>query len=217
MVTATQEPALYPSRAGAGAELGVQLHRRASEPIVVVGVTPTGVEVAANAAKSMGSQFDVIVAAHVRLPDVGIVGAIAEDADAVLDINFQPRFGMMDSLNEAIDKARRAVKTERLLFRGQRPLRSVEGMNVIVVDGHPTSPWKVLAAVEAIRQMGALRVLAGAPVGTLEVQNRIRARRVEFVCPTVVKDPGGHPRPFGDPQDPSAERLRSIVVAREAA
>jgi len=51
----------------------------------------------------------------------------------------------------------------------------------------------------------------------MDVQNRIRARRFEFVCPTLLKDPSGHPKPFGDPQDPSAERLRSIVVAREAA
>jgi len=34
---------------------------------------------------------------------------------------------------------------------------------------------------------------------------------------SVVLDEAGHPRPFGDPQDPSAERLRSIVVARQAA
>jgi predicted phosphoribosyltransferase len=212
-----QEPPLYPSRAGAGAELGVQLCRRASHPTIVVGVTPTGVEVAANAAKAMGCGFDVIVAASVRLGDLGVIGAIAEDADAVLDASFQPRFGMMDALNEAIEKARRAIKTERLLFRGQRSLRSVEGMNAIVVDGHPTSPWKVLAAAEALREMGPQRVLIGAPVGTTDVQNRIRARRFEFVCPTLVNDPGGHPQPFGDPQDPSAERLRSIVVAREAA
>jgi hypothetical protein len=45
----------------------------------------------------------------------------------------------------------------------------------------------------------------------------VLAYKFEFVCPTVVLDPEGHPRPFGDPQDPSAERLRSIVVARQAA
>ncbi len=217
METSTKEAALFPSRAGAGAELGVQLNRRTAHPTLVLGVTPTGVEVAANAAKAIGCPFDVIVGAHVRVTDVGIVGALAEDAEAVLDINFQPRFGMMDALDEAIDRARRAIKTERLLFRGQRPLRPVEGVNVVVVDGHPVSPWKLLAAAEAVRTMGALKVIVGAPVGTMDVQNRIRARRFEFVCSTIVKDPGGHPKPFGDPQDPSAERLRSIVVAREAA
>jgi predicted phosphoribosyltransferase len=217
MVVDEKEKALYPSRAGAGAELGVQLNRRIAHPTLVLGVTPTGVEVAANAAKAIGCPFDVVVGAHVRLGEIGVVGAIAEDADAVMDINFQPRFGMLDALNEAIDKARRAIKTERLLFRGQRPIRSVEGVNVIVVDGHPVSPWKLLAAAEAVRGMGAPRVLIGAPVGTMDVQNRIRARRFEFVCPTLLKDPSGHPKPFGDPHDPSAERLRSIVVAREAA
>ncbi len=217
MVTGTPDGPLYPSRSGAGAALGGQLTKRTSLPAIVLGVTPTGVEVAANAAKAMGCGFDVIVAAHVRVGDLGIVGAVAEDHAAVLDGDFQPRFGMMDYLDEAIDKARRAIKTERLLFRGQRPLRSVEGVNVILVDGHATSPWKLLAAAEAIDEVCPPRLLLGAAVATIDVQSRIRARRYEFVCPAVVNDPGGHPKPFGDPQDPSAERLRSIVVAREAA
>ena len=217
MVTASPDAALYPSRSGAGAQLGNQLSRRTTPPTVIVGITPTGVGVAANAAKAMGCEFDVIVAAHVRMEGLGIIGAIAEDADAVLDKDFQPRFGMIDALNEAMDRARRAIMTERLLFRGQRPLRKLEGANVVIVEGHATSPWKALAAAEAIRPMAPARIFIGAPVGTQNVQDLVRARRYEFVCPTVVLDPGGHPMPFGDPQDPSAERLRSIVVARQAA
>jgi predicted phosphoribosyltransferase len=209
--------ALYPSRSGAGAELGAQLYKRLTPPTVVLGVTPSGVEVAASAALAMSTEFDVIVGAHIRLEGIGIVGAMAEDADAVLDPEFQPRFGMIEALDEAMERARRAIKTERLLFRGQRPLRSVEGANVIIVEGHATSPWKVLAAAEAIRDQRPKRIFIAAPVGTEAVESRIRARRFEFVCPTIVPEPTGHPRPFGDPQDPSAERLRSIVVAREAA
>ncbi|NIM51211.1 MAG: hypothetical protein GTN62_14825 [Gemmatimonadales bacterium] len=216
MTTGTQE-ALYPSRSGAGAMLGRQVYRRVAAPALVLGVTPTGVEVAAHASKAMGCSFDVIVAAHVRVDGLGIVGAVAEDADAVLDTEYQPRFGVMDVLSAAIDKARRAVKTERLLFRGPRPLRPVEGFNVVVVDGHLVSPWKVLAATQAVQQLHPARVVVAAPISTKPVQDRLRARRLEFVCPSIIMDPAGHPRPFGDPQDPSAERLRSIVVAREAA
>ncbi len=217
MVTASPDAALYASRSGAGAQLGNQLTRRTTPPTVIVGITPTGVEVAVNAAKVMGCEFDVIVAAHVRMEAQGIIGAIAEDADAVLDKDFQPRFGMIDALNEAMERARRAIKTERLLFRGQRPLRKLEGSNVVIVEGHATSPWKALAAAQAIQPMLPARIFIGAPVGTQSVQDLVRARRYEFVCPTVVMDPSGHPMPFGDPQDPSAERLRSIVVARQAA
>lgn len=185
--------------------------------MLLLGITPTGVEIAANASQAMQCKFDVIVVAHIRIENTGIIGAVAEDGDAVIDQEFEPRFSMLEALDEAIDRARRAVKTERLLFRGQRQMHSVTGMNVVIVDGHLTTPWKALAAVEFIQQGVPERILVAAPVSTKPVQDRMSARRVDFVCPSVLMDPGGHPRPFGDPRDPSAERLRSIVVARETA
>jgi predicted phosphoribosyltransferase len=197
--------------------LGQRTYRRVRPPTLVLGVTPTGVEIAANASKAMSAEFDVIVAGHIRLEGLGVIGALAEDGEAVLDSEFQPRFGVIEALDEAIERARRVVKSERLLFRGPRTMRSVTGKNVVVVDGHLTSPWKVLAAVAAVQQEEPANVMVGAAVSTQSVQELLRAKRVEFVCPSVLLDPAGHPHPFGDPQDPSAERLRSIVVAREAA
>ena len=208
---------LYPSRSGAGALLGRQVYNHINPPTLVLGVTPGGVEVAANVAKAMGCKFDVIVAAHVRMEGLGIVGAMAEDAEAVLDQEYEPHFRDAMALGEAIDDARSTVKTERLLFRGTRTLHEVKNQNVVIVDGHVTKPWKLLAAVEAIKPMEPAYIMVAAPVGTQPAQEKVRARRLQFVCPSVLMDPDGHPHPFGDPQDPSAERLRSIVVAREAA
>lgn len=208
---------LFPSRSAAGAELGRLLYRRVSAPTVLVGVTPRGVEIAFHASKVMGSPFDVVVTSYIRVTGLGIVGAVAEDADAELDPAFHPRFGLLATLTEAIDKARRAVKTERLLYRGHRPIRSVEGAEVVLVEGPLTSPWKALAAVQAMRPYVPKRALVAAPVATQAVHDRLDARRLEFVCPHVVQDSGGHPRPFAEQDDPSAERLRSIVVARDAA
>lgn len=197
--------------------VGRLLYKRCEPPILLLGVTPTGVEIAASAAKGTSSAFDVIVGAHVRLEGHDIIGAIAEDADAVIDRQFEPQFELLDALNAAIDRARRAVKSERLLFRGQRQLRDLQGQNVAVVDGHATAPWKLLAAAHAARSLGAHRVFVAAAVATQAVKERVFAYKYDFVCPTVVLDPTGHPHPFGDPQDASAERLRSIVVARQAA
>jgi predicted phosphoribosyltransferase len=217
MTAAAPPEALYPSRAAAGAMLARLLYQRAAPPIVLLGITPTGVEIAANAAKGLNCAFDVIVGAHVRLEGTEPIGAIAEDGDAVTDPAFSPRFEEIDRLNEAMDRARRAVKTERLLFRGQRPLRSLAEATAVIVEGQLVSPWKVLAAARAAEQMGAAKVLVAAAVSTNAVKERIRAQRYDLVCPTVLLDATGHARPFGDPQDPSAERLRSIVVARQAA
>ncbi|HKI94499.1 MAG TPA: hypothetical protein VJ992_04350 [Gemmatimonadales bacterium] len=217
MTEAADRPPLYPSRAAAGAVLGRQLYQRCQPPLVLLGVTPTGVEIAAHAAKALACTFDVIVGAHVRVEGLGIVGAIAEDGDAVIDRQFQPRFGMMEVLDQAIDRARRAVKSERLLFRGQRKIKSLAEQTVVVVDGHVVGPWKLLAAAATAKVLGAPRVLAAAAAATQAVKEHLSAHKVEFVCPSVVLDAGGHPRPFGDPEDPAAERLRSIVVARQAA
>ncbi len=217
MIDLPKDPPLYPSRSGSGATLGGKLRARLTSPIVMWGVTPTGVEIAAGAANVMKCPFDVVVGAHVRLEGLGVVGAMAEDCDAVLDPNFEPRFGIMEALNEAIDRARRAIKTERLLFRGQRPLRDIADVELVIIDGHVTSSWKLLAAAEAAAVMGPARIVLAAPVSTQAVREHIASRRIEFACPSIMEDPSGHPNPFGDPQDPTAERLRSIVVARQAA
>jgi predicted phosphoribosyltransferase len=184
---------------------------------MLLGVTPTGVEIAASAAQGTTSGFDVVVGAHVRLDPHGVIGAVAEDSDAVIDHYFEPRFDMLDPLHEAIDRARRAVKSERLLFRGQRHIRDLRDQSVAVVDGHVTAPWKLLAAARSAVELGARHVVVAAAVATQAVKERVATYKYDFICPSVVMDPAGHPHPFGDPEDPSAERLRSIVVARQAA
>jgi len=142
---------------------------------------------------------------------------MAEDTEAVLDPVFAPKFSSLEMLEQAIGRSRRAIKQERLLFRGQRTLGDVSGSTVVIVDGHVMSPWKLLAAAKCAESMGSSQVVVAAAVATQPVQELIRVRRLEFICPSVVMDVKGHPRPFGDSQDPSAERLRSIVVARQAA
>ena len=151
------------------------------------------------------------------MQDRGVIGAVAEDADSVFDPEFQPTFSMIDAMHEAIRGTRQAIQTERLLYRGQRPMRPMEGVNVVVVDGHVTSPWKVLAAARAAQEFLPTQVVIGIPVSTQDVQERIRAQRLQFVCPSIVMDQAGHPHPFGDQQDASSIRLRSLVLARDAA
>jgi predicted phosphoribosyltransferase len=186
-------------------------------PVVVWGVAPGGVEIAAAAAEAMRCKFDVVISTHVRLESDEIVGAMAEDAEAVLDQTFQPKFSSLDQLEAAFERSRRAIKQERLLFRGQRTIRNVAESSVVIIDGHVTAPWKLLAAAKCAETMKPTRIVIAAAVATKEVQDAIRTRRWEFVCPSVVMDSEGHQLPFGDSQDPSAERLRSIVVARQAA
>jgi len=79
------------------------------------------------------------------------------------------------------------------------------------------SPFLVLAAAKVAEQLGAKQVVIATPVGTQAAADRITARRYDFVCPSIVMDAQGHPAPYGDVAGETPERLRSIMIAHQAA
>ena len=209
---------LYPTRSAAGALLGQQLAARGYIGCILLGITPEGVEIAANAAKAMGAQFDVLVAAFIKLgSNLAPIGAIAEAVPSEMDPDFQPAGNLLDKLASAIDESRARVSQDLILYRTQRPVRKLAGRIAIIVDGQVTYPWKVLAAAKAAEQLGAKQVVIATPVATEAAVERISARRYEFLCPSVVLESGGHPLPYGDVTGETPERLRSIMIAHQAA
>ena len=215
---AAKPAALYPTRSAAGALLGQQLAGRGYLGCLLLGITPEGVEIAANAAKAMGAPFDVLVAAFIKLgSNVAPIGAIAEEAPSEMDPEFQPGGGLLDKLSSAIDESRARVSQDLILYRTQRPVKKLAGKIAVIVDGQVTYPWKVLAAAKAAQQLGAKQVVIATPVATQAAADRIAARDYEFVCPSIVVDAQGHPAPYGDMAGETPERLRSIMIAHQAA
>jgi len=215
---APKPPPLYPTRSGAGALLGQQLAARGYIGCILLGVTPEGVEIAANAAKAMGAQFDVLVAAFIKLgSNPAPIGAIAESAPSELDPDFQPGAGLMDKLANAIDESRARISQDLILYRTQRPVKNLAGRIAVIVDGQVAYPWRVLAAAKVAEQLGAKQVVIATPVASQAAAERIAARGYEFTCPSVVTDAGGHPAPYGDVSSETPERLRSIMIAHQAA
>jgi predicted phosphoribosyltransferase len=211
-------PSLYPTRSSAGTHLGQQLASRGYQASLLLGITPEGVEIAAHASKAMGAQFDVIVAAFIKLgPKLAPIGAMAESAPAEMDPDFQPGMNLLEKLQAAIDESRARVKQDLVLFRTQRPVKKLEGRTAVIVDGQIVWPWKALAAAKAVEALGAREVVIATPVAAQPAVDRIRARQYTLVCPTVVMEQEGHPSPYGDAGVDTPERLRSIMVAHEAA
>src|SRR5438477_536156 len=83
----------------------------------------------------------------------------------------------------------------------------------------PASLYPTRSAAGALlgEQLAAKQVVIATPVGTQAAVERIRARRYELVCPSVVVEAKGHPAPFGDMTGETPERLRSIMIAHQAA
>jgi putative phosphoribosyl transferase len=215
----TAKPAsLYPTRSAAGALLGQQLAGRGYLGCLLLGITPEGVEIAANAAKAMGAQFDVVVAAFIKLgSNLAPIGAVAESAPSEMDPAFQPSGALMDKLASAIDESRARVSQDLILYRTERPVKKLAGKIAVIIDGQVTYPWRVLAAAKVAEQLGAKQVVIATPVATQAAADRVAARRYDFVCPSVVMDAQGHPAPYGDVAGETPERLRSIMIAHQAA
>ncbi len=217
-VAPPKRDALYPTRSAAGAQLGQQLAARGYLGCLLLGITPEGVEIAAHAAKAMGAPFDVLVAAFIKLgSNLAPVGAIAESAPSELDPDFQPSGSLLDKLTSAIEESRARVSQDLILYRTQRPVKTLQGRLAVIIDGQVIYPWKVLAAAKVAEQLGAKQAVIATPVATQAAAERIIARRYEFVCPSVVADAKGHPAPYGDMAGETPERLRSIMIAHQAA
>jgi predicted phosphoribosyltransferase len=198
--------------------LGQQLASRGYQSCVLLGITPEGVEIAAHAAKAMGAQFDVLVASFIKLgANLAPIGAMAESAPAEMDPDFQPGMNLMEKLQAAIDESRARVKQDLVLYRTQRPVKSLQGRTAIIVDGQIVYPWKVLAAAKACESLGARAVVIATPVAAQIAADRIRGRQYALVCPTVVMEAEGHPSPYGDAGADAPERLKSIMIAHQAA
>jgi predicted phosphoribosyltransferase len=185
---------------------------------LLLGVTPEGVEIAANAARAMGATFDVIIASYIRLgSNLAPIGAMAESAPAEMDPDFQPGMNLVEKLQSAIEESRARVRQDLVLYRTLRPIKRFEGRQIIIVDGQVIYPWKVLAAARAVTELGGRRTAIATPVASQHASERIRARGYEFVCLNVVPDDAGHPSPYGDATSDSPERLKSIMIAHQAA
>jgi putative phosphoribosyl transferase len=217
-VASTPRHSLYPTRSAAGAALGQLLASLGYSSCLLLGVTPEGVEIAANASRAMGAMFDVIVASFIRLgSNLAPVGAMAEAASAEMDPDFQPAMNLVDKLQSAIEESRARVRQDLILYRTQRPIKRFEGRQVIIVDGQVLYPWRVLAAARAVADLGARRIAIATPVASQNAAERIRARQFEFICPNVLPDEAGHSAFYGDAMNESPERLKSIMIAHQAA
>lgn len=218
-MAATPRPSLYPTRSAAGSELGRLLAAQGYVHCLLLGITPEGVEIAANAAKGMGASFDVLVASYIRLgANLAPIGAMAEFAEkAEMDPDFLPGMSLVEKLESAIEESRARVRRDIVLYRTHRPIKKFEDRQLIIIDGQVLWPWKVLAAAKAVTQLGGKRLAIATPVATFTAVERVRARRYEVICPNILPDEGQHPQAYGDSMSDSPERLKSIMIAHQAA
>jgi predicted phosphoribosyltransferase len=111
------------------------------------------------------------------------MGAIASGGVRVISREIVDEIGISDAAIDSV-AAREAMELERRerLYRDDRVLPPLDGKTVIIVDDGLATGATMEAAIAAIRQLHAARVVAAAPVGARESCGRLAAMADDVVC-----------------------------------
>ena len=175
-------------RRDAGRRLAEQLQPFRLERPIVIALPRGGVPVGYEVARSLGAPLEILAVRKLGAPgnpEFG-VGAIAEDGTAVLDRDLARRAGMTRHLLEVTIEAEvRELRRRVLEYRDGRSRPAVRGRTVIVVDDGLATGLTDLAAVRALRALGASRIVVAAPVGTPEAVALVGKEADEVMCLTI--------------------------------
>lgn len=158
----------FSNRTQAGQFLAENLSAYADRDDVLVLALPRGgVPVAAEVAKRLNAPFDVFVVRKLGLPDQPelAMGAIATGGVRVLNRDVVDSLGIPEIVIDAVAAAEQEELARReRAYRDDRPTPDVHGKTVILVDDGIATGSTMLAAVAALRQLDAARIIVAAPV-----------------------------------------------------
>jgi len=176
----------YADRGYAGRRLAHALGQYDSNPdVIVLGLPRGGVLVAAEVAESLHAPLDVFTVRKLGVPwnRELAVGAIASGDVMILDHDSMRLLGLtMDALQPVIDAEHLELARRDRVFRGTRPALRLAGKIVIVVDDGLATGATMTAAVDAIRKLGAARIVAAVPVASDSACEALHERADECVC-----------------------------------
>jgi len=205
--------ALFSDRIDAGRQLARALaHVREQRPLVL-GIARGGMPVAAEVARALNAELDVVVARKLGAPWQPELALGAVTADGTLCINEALKAVTRVAnaeLAQIIDIQRaEAVRRERR-FRHGRAVSQVEGRTVIVVDDGLATGATMRVVLRMLRKRSPERLIAAVPVGAPETCALIAQEADELVCPHQP-DPlysvGEHYEHFDQTSSEEVERL----------
>jgi predicted phosphoribosyltransferase len=176
---------LFRNRIEAGRMLAQALAKYEGRPnLVVLGLPRGGVPVARIVADFLGAPLDVFLVRKLGVPwqPELAFGAITEtvrviDAGLVRECELTPEI-----IDEIAAREQREIDRRSRLYRGTRSLVDIHGREVIIVDDGLATGSTMLAAVRALRQQGAKRILVAVPVGPPGTCDALRREADEVVC-----------------------------------
>jgi putative phosphoribosyl transferase len=176
----------FPNRAEAGRQLAEKLDKYAGrDDVIVLGLPRGGVPVAYEVAKRLGVPLDVFIVRKLGVPGFEelALGAIASGGVRVLNDDVVRALPNAQELIESVT-AKEMAELERReqSYRDGRPAPELRGRTVILVDDGLATGATMRAAVKALRERGAAKIVVAVPVGAADTCREFEHEVDETVC-----------------------------------
>jgi putative phosphoribosyl transferase len=158
----------FRDRTEAGQALATRLTAFTNRPDVLVLALPRGgVPVAAEVAKKLNAPLDVFVVRKLGLPEHPelAMGAIATGGVRVLNRELVEGLRIPEIVIDVVTaQEQEELARRQRMYRGNLPSPNVKAKTVILVDDGVATGSTMMAAIEALRQLHAGRIVVAAPV-----------------------------------------------------
>jgi putative phosphoribosyl transferase len=184
---------LYRDRQEAAGALASSLLEYRGQRPVVFGIPRGGVPLAAEIARQLEGDLDVVVARKLGAPfsEELAIGAVTAEGGRFLNEEIIRELGIDPAYVEQVTKAQlEDARAREQRFREGRPPTNLKGRVAIVVDDGLATGATMRAAVRAIRARQPAKLVVAVPVGSREACAALRGEADSLVCPA-------EPEPFG--------------------
>ena len=176
---------LFRDRIDAGEHLAARLSGWCGFDVLVLGLPRGGVPVAAEVARALDAELDVIIARKIGAPQQPelAIGAVTANGGLYLDTSIVDNLHVSRELLERMIAREREVALKReVRFRGEHAFPHVEGCTVILVDDGLATGATMQAAVHSVRKQNPRRLIVAAPVGSTHACEQLASEADEVVC-----------------------------------
>ncbi len=182
----------FENRTEAGRFLATKLMHYANRPDVLVLALPRGgVPVAYEVAQALNAPLDVFVVRKLGVPghEEMAMGAVAMGHVRVLSQEIINGLAISKPQVEAVVAAEEAeLERRERLYRGDRPMPTIRGRTVILVDDGLATGASMWAAVIALKKFEPSRIVVAVPTAARETCAQFEREVDEVVC-AITPDP----------------------------
>jgi putative phosphoribosyl transferase len=180
------EETLYRDRTDAGCRLAEVLKQYEGQRPLVLGIPRGGVPVAAEVARRLGGELDVVVARKLGAPmhKELAIGAVTADGGRFLNQDVIQALNVSREYLERITaEEMREARSREERFRGGQAAGDLKGRTVILVDDGLATGATMRAAARSIRARNPNRLIIAVPVGSRDTCAELVKEAEEVVCP----------------------------------